>query len=386
MMREVYVIGSGLTKIGNLWDKGLRDLAVEAGLAAMEEAGVDSVDAVFVGNMMSGILNAQENLGAYVADYLGLSGVPAFKVEAACASGGAAVFSAAMAIKSGLFDRVLVVGVEKMSDMTATEDVTSALATASEADYELFWGASFVSLNALIMRAYAQRYGLREEDFGWMPILMHKNASDVPYAQLRFPITMEAYLSSPKIADPIKLLDSAPMGDGAAAAVLSASERRDGEGVSVALVGFGSATDTMALYTREELVELKGAKLAAKRAMEMAGVTPRDLQVLEVHDAFSVMGYLNLEALGVVEPGKASRLIESGDAERSGSLPVNPEGGLKARGHPVGATGVYQFVEIYRQLAGRAGPAQVGSPELGATMNVGGTGSNVVVTILRRVS
>jgi len=385
-MRKVYVIGSGLTNIGTLWNYGLRDLIAEAGLAALDEAGVDRVDAIFVGNMMSGILNAQENLGAYAADYLGLSGVPAFKVEAACGSGGAAVLNAALAIKSGLFDRVLVIGVEKMSDMTAIEDVTSALATASEAEYELFWGASFVSLNALIMRAYAMQYNLSEEDFGWLPILMHKNATDVPYAQLRFPIDMKAYLNSPMIAEPIRLLDSAPTGDGAAALVLSASESRDGEGVSVELSGFWSSTDTVALYTREDLLELKAAKIAAKKAFEMAGIPSSDLDVVEVHDAFSIMGYLNLEALGIVEPGKAHEFIKSGDAERSGPLPVNPEGGLKARGHPVGATGVYQIVEIYRQLAGRAGSAQVPDPKVGAAMNVGGTGANVVVTVLRRVS
>ncbi len=385
-MRKVYVVGSGLTSIGALWNYGLRDLIAEAGLAALDEAGVDRVDAIFVGNMMSGILNAQENLGAYAADYLGLSGIPAFKVEAACGSGGAAVMNAAMAIKSGLFERVLVIGVEKMSDVTATEDVTSALATASEAEYELFWGASFVSLNALIMRAYADRYGLSEEDFGWLPILMHKNAKDVPYAQLRFPIDMEAYLKSPMIAEPIRLLDSAPTGDGAAALVLSPSDTKNEEGVSVELAGFWSSTDTMALYTREELLELKAAKLAAKRAFEMANISPSDLDVVEVHDAFSIMGYLNLEALGIVEPGKAHEFVKSGDAERNGSLPVNPEGGLKARGHPVGATGVYQIVEVYRQLAGKAGSAQVPDPNVGAAMNVGGTGSNVIVTVLRRVS
>ncbi len=371
------ITGVGLTKIGQHWDRSLRSLAVEAASRAMEDSGIEGVDAIFVGNMMSGLLNGQENLGSLLADYLGLAGIPSVKVEAACASGGAAAVQGFMAVKSGLFRRVLVVGVEKMTDMTDSEDVSAALATAADAEYEVFYGATFVSLNALIMRLYARRYGLSEEDFGYLPILMHSNASDTPHAQLRFKIDMERYLGSPMISDPLRLMDAAPVGDGAAAVVLEGSD----SGVEVA--GVGMATDQIALHSRGDLLRLPAVELAARRAMEMAGITQKEVDVFQIHDAFSVMGYLNMESIGLAEPGRAYILAESGEIARDGPVPVNPEGGLKARGHPVGATGIYQLAELYNQIVGRAGPSQVEGAKLGFAINVGGTGSNVAAVVLR---
>ncbi len=385
VLRRPVIAGVGFTKITAHWKYSLRDLSSEAALKALSDAGNPKIDAIVVGNMMSGIANGQENLGSLVAESIGLSGVPSVKIEAACASGAAAVMWACLGVLSGLFNSVLVVGVEKMTDVTDKEDVSSALATAADYDYEVFFGATFPSLNAIIMRSYAKTYDLAPEDFGHLPILMHKNAVDVPHAQLRFPINMEGYLNSPIISDPLKLFDCAPIGDGAAALVIMRRDRARNSEHLIEIIGFGSATDTLAMYRREDLARLKAAELATKRALSMAGLEPKDFDIVQIHDAFSVIGYLNLEALGIVERGKAHEFIASGDADRSGALPVNPEGGLKARGHPVGATGVYQIAELALQLSDRAGSSQIENPNVGVAMNVGGTGSNVFVHILRRV-
>ncbi|HDD68758.1 MAG TPA: thiolase domain-containing protein [Candidatus Korarchaeota archaeon] len=384
-MQKPIIAGVGFTKISAHWKSSLKDLASEAALKALNDAGNPEIKAIVVGNMMSGIINGQENLGSLVAESIGLQGVPSVKVEAACASGAAAVMWACLSVLSGIFESVLVVGVEKMTDVTDNEDMSSALATAADYDYEVFFGATFPSLNAMIMRSYAEKYNLSPEDFGHLPILMHKNAVDVAHAQLRFPITMEGYLNSPVISDPLKLYDSAPIGDGAAALVITS---RDGAGNldhAVEIAGFGSATDTLATYRREDITSLMAAKLATKRALSMAALEPKDFDIVQIHDAFSVIGYLNLEALGIVEKGKAHKFIASGDADRSGALPVNPEGGLKARGHPVGATGVYQIAELALQLSDRAGPSQIENPNVGVAMNIGGTGANVIVHVLRRI-
>jgi len=384
-LQKPTIAGVGFTKITAHWEQGLKDLASEAALKALNDAENPEIDAIVIGNMLSGIINGQENLGSLVAESIGLSGVSSVKIEAACASGAAAVMWACLGVLSGLFDSVLVVGVEKMTDVTDNEDVTSALATAADYDYEVFFGATFSSLNAMIMRSYAKTHNLAPEDFGYLPILMHKNAMDVSHAQLRFPIDMDGYLNSPMVSDPLKLYDCAPIGDGAAALVITKKDEGRNSDHLVEIAGFGSATDTLATYRREDLSRLEAAKLATMKALSMAGLESRDFDIVQIHDAFSVIGYLNLEALGIVERGKAHKFVASGDAERSGALPVNPEGGLKARGHPVGATGVYQIAELALQLSDRAGPSQIENPNVGVAMNVGGTGSNVFVHILRRV-
>jgi len=384
-LQKPTIAGVGFTKITAHWKQSLKDLASEAAVKALNDAGNPEINAIIVGNMLSGIINGQENLGSLVAESIGLSGVSSVKIEAACASGSAAVMWACLSVLSDLFDSVLVVGVEKMTDVTDNEDVTSALATAADYDYEVFFGATFPSLNAMIMRSYAKTYNLSPEDFGYLPILMHKNAVDVSHAQLRFPIDMDGYLNSPMVSDPLKLFDCAPIGDGAAALVITKKDGAKNSDHLVEIAGFGSATDTLATYRREDLSRLRAAELATTRALSMAGLESKDFDIVQIHDAFSVIGYLNLEALGIVERGKAHEFVASGDAERSGALPVNPEGGLKARGHPVGATGVYQIAELALQLSDRAGPSQIENPNVGVAMNVGGTGSNVFVHILRRV-
>jgi acetyl-CoA C-acetyltransferase len=373
---KAMIKGVGLTKIDQHWSKSIGELAAEACFKALRDAGNPKIDAIVVGNMMSGLLNGQENLGAHIAESIGMSGIPAIKIEAACGSGGAAVMWGAIGVISGIFRNVLVVGVEKMTDATNTEDQSSALATASDAETELSMGATFAALNAIIMRRYMHEHGLSEEDFSHLPILMHKNAADVEHAQLRYRISLKDYLESPYVCEPLRLLDASPTGDGAAAMIIG----KEGD---VEIAGFGSSTDLVETFSRD-LTELRAVKSAAKKAMEMASIELGDLDIVQIHDAFSVIGYMCVEAIGVVERGKAHKFFESGDAERNGYLPINPEGGLKARGHPVGATGVYQVAEIALQLMERAGPSQVEGARIGLSVNIGGTGSNVTAIVLKR--
>ncbi|AEH23755.1 thiolase domain-containing protein [Pyrococcus yayanosii] len=384
---KAVIIGVGMTPVGEHWKLSLRDLAVEALLNAMEDAGVDSVDSLYVGNMASGSFVEQENLGALIADWANLGSIPAVKIEAACASGGAAVQEGVKAVLSGLEDVVAVVGVEKMTDVWPS-DATRYLAYASDAEWELFHGASFVALNALIMRHYMNTYGYTEEDLALFAVNAHTNGAKNPYAMFKKPITVETVMKSPYIADPLKLFDASPVCDGAAAVIITTPEKAKELGVPkekwVEVAGMGRAVDTINLANRADLLDLKAARVAAQRAYKMAGVTAKDIDFFEVHDAFTVMAALSLEALGAAERGKGAQLAKEGQIAIDGDYPIQTMGGLKARGHPVGATGVYQTVEAVLQLRGEA-PNQVPDAEIGLTQNIGGTGSNITVTVLRRV-
>jgi len=384
---KAVIIGAGMTPVGEHWKLSLRDLAVEALLKAMEDAGVDRVDSLYVGNMVSGPFVEQENLGALIADWAGLGNIPAVKVEAACASGGAAVQEGVKAVLSGLEDVVAVVGVEKMTDAWPS-DATRYLAYAADAEWELFHGASFVALNALIMRHYMRTYGYTEEDLALFAVNAHANGAKNPYAMFKRPIKVETVLKSPYIADPLKLFDASPVSDGAAAVIITTPEKAEQLGVPkekwVEVAGMGRAIDTINLANREDLLTLKAAKIAAEKAYRMAGVEAKDIDFFEVHDAFTVMAALSLEALGVAKKGEGAKLAKEGQIAIDGDYPIQTMGGLKARGHPVGATGVYQTVEAVLQLRGEA-PNQVPDAEIGLTQNIGGTGSNISVSIFRRV-
>ncbi|ACJ16791.1 hypothetical acetyl CoA acetyl transferase [Thermococcus onnurineus NA1] len=386
-MEKAVIIGAGMTPVGEHWKLALRDLAVEAILKAMEDAGIDSVDSLYVANMISGPLVEQENLGALIADWAGLGNIPAVKIEAACASGGAAVQEGVKAVLSGLEDVVVVVGVEKMTDAWPS-DTTRYLAYAADAEWELFHGASFVALNALIMRYYMKTYGYTEEDLALFAVNAHANGAKNPYAMFKKPIKVETVLKSPYVADPLKLFDASPVCDGAAALIITTPDKAKELGVPkekwVEVAGIGRAIDTINLANREDLLDLKAARVAAQRAYKMAGVEPKDIDFFEVHDAFTVMAALSLEALGAAERGKGAQLAKEGQIAIDADYPIQTMGGLKARGHPVGATGVYQTVEAVLQLRGEA-PTQVPDAEIGLTQNIGGTGSNITVNILRRV-
>ncbi len=375
----VYIVGVGLTNVGNHWNKSLRHLAVEASLKALESCN-KNIDYIVVANALSGVVNGQENLGSYVATHLGKIGLPAVKIEAAGASGGAAVLLASSLVSSKMADRVLVVGVEKVTDYTALEDSNSALSTSIDSEYEAFHGGTLDAMHALVMRAYMWKYNVSKEEFSYLPLLMHENAVDTPHAQLRFKLKPESYSSSPVIAEPLTMLDLAPLGDGAAAVVLS--KDAEGSNGNAEIVSSGQATDSISLYRRRDLTEMPSIRTAFKRAMENTNFKP-DFYI--IHDYSSIMGYIAVEELGLAERGKASRLFSSGEANRDGPVPINPEGGLKARGNPVGATGVYQVAEAYLQVTGRADGWQVKGAMSGLTLGIGGIGSNSVVHLVRGV-
>lgn len=380
-MRKAAILGIGQTKIGEHWEKSLREIGGEAALAAMQDAGVDSVDALFVGNMLSPIANGQNQLGTFLADWVGLWKKEAVKIEAACASGAAAFRAGLMAVASGDVDSALVVGVEKMTDK-AGRDVTAALATAADADYEVEQGVSFVGINALVMRRYMHEYGWKHQDFAPFSVNAHANAIHNPYARLHEKISIEKFERSSMIATPINLLDSSPIGDGAAAVIIVPAEKvRRKPRIMVA--ASAASTDTIAVHSRKDPLFLQAAYQSSKRAYEMAGLTPDDIDVFELHDAFSIMAALSLEASGFSERGQGVRLALDNEISIQGRVPVCTRGGLKARGHPVGATGVYQLVEVVQQLRGECGKTQVDGAMIGMAQNIGGSGATILTHILQ---
>jgi len=383
-MRKVAILGIGQTKIDEHWELSLREIGGNAAFAAMQDAGMDKVDALFVGNMLSPMINGQNQLGTFLSDWIGLWGQEAVKVEAACASGAAAFRSALMAVASGEIESALVVGVEKMTDKPGRE-VTSALATAADADYEVEQGISFVGLNALIMRRYMHEFGWKHADFAPFSINSHENAMHNPFARLHERITVEKFEKSSMVATPINLLDASPIGDGAAAAVIVPAERvASVKGKPrVVVAGSASATDTIAVHSRKDPLFLAAAYESSKRAYQMAGVTTDDIDVFELHDAFSIMAALSLEACGFAERGQGVRLGLEGEIGPKGRVPVCTRGGLKARGHPVGATGMYQIVEVVQQLRGECGETQVDGAQIGMAQNIGGSGATIVTHILK---
>ncbi|RLE81982.1 MAG: thiolase domain-containing protein [Thermoprotei archaeon] len=387
-MGRVVVLGVGLTKVGEHWNKSIRDLFVEAALRAVEDAGIElsDIEAVIVGNMSSGYLQGQEHLGALMSTWLGLRGVATAKVESACASGGVAFHQAFLAVASGIYDCVLVGGVEKMTD-AVTEDVISALIMADDQEYVASTGITFAGLNALVYREYMRKYGVKQEEIAYFAVHDHKYARDNPYAQYPFEVSLEQVLASPLVADPIRLLESSPISDGAAAVVLCSLEKAKSiksEGL-VEVVGSAVATDILSPHEREDLTTLYATHVAAERAYKMAKVEPKDINVVEVHDAYTVLGPIHLEDLGFVKKGDGAKFVVEGNIEKDGKLPTNTFGGLKARGHPVGATGIYQIVEVVWQLRGEAGKNQVSDAEIGLAQSVGGVGSSVAVNIFRRL-
>ncbi len=382
-MRDVHIIGIGQTRVGEHWDLSLRHLALEALLAALRDAGVEQVDMLLVGNMLSGELTGQEHLGALIADFASLRGIEAYKIEAACGSGAAAARLGYIAVAGGMADVVLVVGVEKMTDRKS-EETTAALAMAADADYEALHGLSFVSLNALLMRRYMHEFGVSHDAFAPFTINAHLNAVNNPYAMFPFTISQQAFTQAKMIADPINLMDSSPICDGAAAIVLASADVSKSlpNARPVRVLASATATDALALHDRRDPLVLEGVALSAYKAYQQAEVQPADIDLFELHDAFSIMSVLSLEASGFAGRGQGVRLGLDGEIGIEGKLPLCTMGGLKARGHPVGATGVYQLVEAVQQLRGQAGANQVRNAHLAMTQNIGGSGATVITHIL----
>jgi acetyl-CoA C-acetyltransferase len=384
-MRDVAVIGIGQTKVGEHWDKSLRELAGDAALAAMGEAQINRVDSIYIGNMMSGTANQQSQLGAMVADWIGQRFIDAVKVESACSSGGAAFRMAYLAVASGQVDISLAVGVEKMTDSPSNE-ITSALATAADADWEVDHGLSFVALNALLMKRYMHEFGWQGIDFAAFSINAHANAVHNPYARFQKAINKQQFIDSTMICDPINLMDASPIGDGAAAAILVPADMLISNTTRILVAGSSAATDTISIHGRSRPLWLSAAEKSSKEAYSQAGIGPEDVDVFEYHDAFTIMAALSLEASGFAEQGKGPVLANEGEIKINGRIPVATRGGLKARGHPVGATGMYQLIEVIQQLRGEAGETQVSDAEFGMAQNIGGSGSNIVTHILKRES
>jgi acetyl-CoA C-acetyltransferase len=383
-MRQVAILGIGQIKIDEHWDLSLRELGGNAAFAAMQDAGMDKVDALFVGNMLSPMVSGQNQLGTFFSDWIGLWDQESVKVEAACASGAAALRAGLMAVSAGDIESALVVGVEKMTDK-AGHDVTAALATAADADYEVEQGISFVGINALIMRRYMHEFGWKHEDFAPFSINAHANAMHNPFARLHEKISVEKFEKSSMVATPINLLDASPTGDGAAAAIIVPAEKvasLKGK-PKITVAGSASATDSIAVHSRKDPLFLSAAYLSSKRAYDLAGVEAKDIDVFELHDAFSIMSALSLEACGFAERGQGVRLGLDNEISPKGRVPVCTRGGLKARGHPVGATGMYQIVEIVQQLRGECGNTQVDGARIGMAQNIGGSGATILTHILQ---
>ena len=384
-MREVAIIGVGMTPVSSNSGKSLSELFTQAALEAINDAGVERIDGIYVGNMMSGFLQHQEHLGALTATALGKEGVSTHKVEGACASGGVAVNVGVKSVLSGLEDIVLAGGVEKMSGYS-TPEVTTGLMMAEDRLRVGATGITFVGLNALIARAYMHKYNVAHESIAQFPVLCHKNAMDNPKAQFHKSVSVDDVLNSPPVADPLRLFDCSGIGDGSAVVVLApvdvAKEYTD---TPVKVAASAVASDALSLHQRPDVTVFEASRKASKRAYALAHKKPEDVSLLEVHDAFSVLGVMALEDLGFTRKGQGAALVKEGECERDGHFPTNTFGGLKARGHPVGTSGAYQVAELALQLTNRAGKCQVPNANVGLSQSVGGIGSTIAVHVLERM-
>jgi acetyl-CoA C-acetyltransferase len=392
---NIYIIGAATTKFGELWGISPRTLAHQAVTDALTDAqlSTNKIDALFVGNMLSGMLGGQEHLGAFFAEELGLT-VPAFKVEGACASGGLALHNAVNSVLSGQYTTVVALGVEKMTDHKPEDVATALMGAGSEG--ERLSGATFPGLYAIIARAHMEKYKTTEQELAAVAVKNHYHASLNPNAQFHTPITIEQVLKSSCVADPLKLLDCSPISDGAAAVVITSNPNssRHSRGLRgagkklVEIVASTAATDTLGLAQRVSLTELRATKDAGIRAFKKAGIQPSDIDVAEVHDCFTIAEILAMEDLGFYTKGYAAPAIARGETilGKSDHLVVNPSGGLKGCGHPVGATGVKQVVELVDQLLGRAQKRQVKVATIGLAHNVGGSGATATVHILKKTN
>ncbi len=388
-MRDVAVIGVGVTKFGELWDKSLRDLTAEAGLKAIQDAGIASkdIDALYGGNMSSGLFVNQEHTAALIAEAVGLTEkhIPATRVEDACASGGVALRQGYISVASGVHDIVVVGGAEKMTDVSPNM-ATDALATAGDQEWEAFFGMTFPGLYAMIAKRHMHKYGTTKERLAQVAVKNHHNGSMNPYAHFQKEITLEQALNSTMIAEPLGLFDCSPISDGAAVLILCPLERaKEFTGNPVKIVASAQASDTLALHGRRDICTMDATVAAAKNAYKQANIQPKDIDLAEVHDCFTINEILAVEDLGFVKKGEGGKATEEGLTKLDGEIPVNPSGGLKAKGHPVGATGVAQAVEIVTQLRGEAGKRQVKNARIGMTHNIGGSGASCAIHIFEVV-
>ena len=385
-MRDVAVIGVGITKFGELWDKSFRQLIAEAGSQAIMDSGISGkeIDALYVGSMSAGRFVGQEHVGALVADASGFSlmHIPSIRVESACASGGLAFRQGYFSVASGMNDIVVIGGIEKMTDVVGTE-ASNILATGLDQEWEAFFGATFPGIYAMIATRHMHDFGTTREQLAQVAVKNHANGALNPYAQFKREMKLESILNAPMVASPLGMLDCSPVSDGAATLILCAAEKaKKYIDKPVKIIGSGQASDTLPLHGRNDICTFESTTYAARMAYKRANIEPSKIDVAEVHDCFTIAEILAIEDLGFVKKGDGGKAIDRKITTLDGKIPVNPSGGLKAKGHPVGATGVAQIAEIVLQLRGDADKRQVKNAKIGLTHNVGAGGASCVVNIL----
>ncbi len=387
-MRPVAVIGIGKTHFGDFPDRNLRSLAVEAGQKALDDASLQpsQIEAFYLGNFAGPSFAGQNHLAPYIASALGITGVPATRYEAACASSGAAFFQAVTSVAAGVYDLVLVNGVEKMTSQP-TPRVTEILAAAGDVAGEVRAGATFPALFAMIARRHMHEYGTTREQLASVAVKNHANGAKNPYAHMRKVITLEQALAGKPIADPLTVYDCSLVSDGAAAVVLAPLERSaEFTNKPVRILSVVQTSDHLALDEKPDITTLAAVRLAAEKAYRLAGVSAQDIQFAEVHDCFTIAEILALEDLGFVKKGEGGPYSQAGCTALHGPRPINASGGLKSKGHPVGATGVAQIFDLVQQIRGEAGDRQIVRNSLGLAQNLGGSGATCVVSILGAVA
>lgn len=382
-MKRVAVVGVGQTKFDEHWEKSLRDLSTEAGTLALKDANVmgKHIEALFIGNMSAGRFVGQEHMGAMAVDNAGLNPIPAVRCEAACASGALAFRKAYLSILSGEYNLVMVGGAEKMTDIKGT-DAIATLMGAGDQEWESSIGLTFTGLYALIANIHMKRFGTTREQLAMVSVNNHKNGALNPLAQFPIKITIEDVLNSGLVADPLRLLDCSPITDGAAALILASEEIAKKTEKPVWIEASAQASDTLALHDRKNLTEMFATKVAAKKAYEQANLSPEKIDFAEVHDCFSINEIIAIEDLGFCKKGEGGKFVENEKIARSGEKPINTTGGLKSIGHPVGATGIRQIVDIVKQLRGDCGQLQLNEVKHGLALNIGGSGATALIHIL----
>jgi acetyl-CoA C-acetyltransferase len=391
--RDVYIVGCGMTKFGRYDDKSLIDLMTESSIRALEDAGATekSVDAVYAASMLAGELNNQTAIGSALVDQLALFPAAAERIENGPASGTSAVKDAYCAIACGMYDTVLVSGGEKMRHVPA-ETITDYVATMTHMEAEYVHGITLPSLAGMLARLYMERYGVTREDLSRVAVKNHLNGSKNPYAHIQQPITLEGIYGSPEaevnnpvIADPLRMYDCCPVTDGAASVLLTAGDKaKEYNDKPIRIAGIGHASDIMAVHDRKDPAVLEAVRISSAQAFKMAKMTPQDMNLAELHDAFTILEIVESEDAGFFKKGTGHIALREGVTSLGGKLPINPSGGLKARGHPVGATGISQMAELVWQLRGEADARQVKGARRGFCCNMGGFGNNVVAFVVER--
>lgn len=385
-MTDVVIAGVGQTPVGEHWDTSLRELALSAIEAAIQDAGGIQPQALFASNTLSPMVSGQAHLGTLIADFAGLTGIEAVAVEGAGASGGLALRQAYMLVTAGAADAALVIGVEKFTDQTGS-GVEAAIATSVDSDYEAVQGLTPTAQAALLMRRYMHEFDVEHERFAGFPVVAHANGASNPNAMFQRAIKVESYNRAGMVSEPLNMFDIAPGADGAATLLLTRRELLPPEFSYplVRITGSSAVTDTLALHDRPDPLTFHAARLSVERACRQASILPADIDLFELHDAFSIYAALSIEAAGFAEQGQGWQLAQDGELSLEGSLPISTFGGLKARGNPGGATGVYQVVEAVLQLRGQAGENQVPDAHHALVQCLGGPASSAATHVLERI-